>query len=235
MKKSTASDELIKTIYRIYCELEESHRTTIKSVKEILVPEEEIREAYNDVVERLNIKLQNGKCSQLFLNQLARHHCNIGERFGERVEIYSSRDIIDIVELLEEGKYPARQFKRSNSLIKGLWKAHHNGRSQFYSYTKNIKQYWFQSNGKLKRDISGIVNKYPQDLKAILTEMQYQALNEKHKNHEMTGEWIVFAKHNNTNYYLCLAIHESGENDVDIYNILESSFDEFPELKQIVR
>jgi energy-coupling factor transporter ATP-binding protein EcfA2 len=31
---------------------------------------------------------------------------------------------------------------------------------------------------------------------------------------ELTGEWIVFAKHEGKNYYLCLAGHEEGDDDI---------------------
>lgn len=229
MKDTAENIELIK---RIYDEMEKSYKVTIDKVNVIEVSEEKLNEAYQDIVERLDVKLINGKCSQVLLNQLARHHCDIGERFGDSVEFYFSRNIIEIIELLENDKYQARQFERANSLIKGLWKSHHNGRSQFYAYSKNIKQYWFKRNGDLKRDISGIIEKYPDNLSAVMTEMQYQALHEKHKNNEMTGEWIVFAKYNDINYYLCLAVHEgSGENDINTYNILAPCFDEFPELR----
>lgn len=228
--KDTA--KYIEQIKQIYDEIEKSYKENINKVNLNEVSEEKINEAYQDIVERLKVKLNKGKCSQVILNQLARHHCNIGERLGERVEIYFSRDIIDIIELLDNDKYPARQFERVNSLIKGLWKSHHNGRSQFYAYSKNIKQYWFKNNGVLKRDISKIIEKYQDNLSAIMTEMQYQAMYEKHKNNKMTGEWIVFAKYNDINYYLCLAVHEeSGVNDINTYNILKPCFDEFHELR----
>ena len=228
MKDKVTYAELIKWVYD---KLEESCKITIDKVSETEVSEEKTENAYRDIVERLSIKLKGGKCSRVFLNQLTRHHCNIGERFGDRIEFYSSRNIIDIIELLEHGGYSSRQFKRDNSLIKGLWKSHHNGRSQFYAYVKNIKQYWLKKNGELKRDISEIIQKNPNNPKAVLTEMQYKALIEKHKKNELTGEWIVFARHNDINYYLCLAVHEeSGINDINTYNTISPCFDEFPEL-----
>jgi hypothetical protein len=39
------------------------------------------------------------------LAQLARHHCDIGERFGDRVEFYFSRNIIEIIELNDINTY----------------------------------------------------------------------------------------------------------------------------------
>ena len=50
----------------------------------------------------------------------------------------------------------------------------------------------------------------------------------------LTGEWLVFAKHEGTNYYLCLGKHTSGD------DLLRSRIDaiclhEFPFLKNILR
>lgn len=78
-----------------------------------------------------------------------------------------------------------------------------------------------------------IFRKYPDNLSAIMTDMQYQMLNEMGKDNNMTGEWIVFAKHNEINYYLCLAVHnENGKNDETIYSFLKPCIAEFPELKK---
>lgn len=47
---------------------------------------------------------------------------------------------------------------------------------------------------------------------------------------KLTGDWIIFAKHEGQNYYLDLASHQ--EQDVDIYSrISQGCFDQFPFLK----
>lgn len=46
----------------------------------------------------------------------------------------------------------------------------------------------------------------------------------------LTGDWIIFAKHQGQNYYLDLASHQ--ENDADIFSrISQGCFHQFPFLK----
>jgi hypothetical protein len=47
------------------------------------------------------------------------------------------------------------------------------------------------------------------------------------RNSKLTGEWIIFAKHDDRNYYLTLGVH--GD-DAAIWDRCRSCADEFPEL-----
>jgi hypothetical protein len=51
---------------------------------------------------------------------------------------------------------------------------------------------------------------------------------------ELTGEWIVFARHEGQNYYLCLAMHEEvrGDPNVLVERIKNGCVPEFPFLQQ---
>ena len=50
----------------------------------------------------------------------------------------------------------------------------------------------------------------------------------------LTGEWLIYAVHNEVNYFLCLAKHEEG--DEAIYkNKIAPALEEFPELKEYLK
>ena len=50
---------------------------------------------------------------------------------------------------------------------------------------------------------------------------------------DLTGEWIVFAKYNGLNYYLCLATHNQGDENI-IKTIKEFCIPEYPFLSEII-
>ena len=49
---------------------------------------------------------------------------------------------------------------------------------------------------------------------------------------EKTGEYLIFKKYNNENYYLCIGIH--GE-DEEILNLVKSTYVEFPFLETSIQ
>lgn len=50
---------------------------------------------------------------------------------------------------------------------------------------------------------------------------------------KLTGEWIVYAKHQGSNYYLCMANHRDG--DAAIYDKIKAAcWEQFPFLEQIM-
>jgi hypothetical protein len=56
------------------------------------------------------------------------------------------------------------------------------------------------------------------------------AMEERDSSQRLTGEWIVFAKHNGQNYYLCLARHNEGD-ELIFSRIKQICFREFPFLQ----
>jgi hypothetical protein len=50
---------------------------------------------------------------------------------------------------------------------------------------------------------------------------------------ELTGEWIVFAKHEGKNYYLCLAGHDEGDDHI-FARISDGCAYEFPFLSDVL-
>ena len=46
---------------------------------------------------------------------------------------------------------------------------------------------------------------------------------------ELTGEWIVYALHGKIKYYLCLALHDEGDENI-FENKIKVCYKQFPEL-----
>lgn len=56
-------------------------------------------------------------------------------------------------------------------------------------------------------------------------------LDQREKDGQLTGEWIVFANHEGQNYYLCLAEHRTG--DEAIFKVIKGTcFSQFPFLER---
>lgn len=47
--------------------------------------------------------------------------------------------------------------------------------------------------------------------KDLANKLTFGALEGRANNHKLTGQWIVFAKHDQRNYYLCLNTHDAGD------------------------
>ncbi|WPR71430.1 hypothetical protein SLW70_16065 [Flavobacterium sp. NG2] len=176
----------------------------------------------------MSVRLIEGKCSRLLLEQIARHRLNIGEKFNERIEFYNASEIIDILDLLENDKVNYTDF--TGEVLIGFSKTHHGTYSgNGYSIVRNIKEYWFKK-GNIRRELQNefqqISNDYGhQGISVILNVMHSSAMSKK----ELRGEWIVFKKHKGKKYYLCLASHY--EDDKKIFEEkLMKCLTEFPEL-----
>jgi hypothetical protein len=125
------------------------------------------------------------------------------------------RDVLGEVDGLEQGvptrTKVAEQFKHSP-----LWPFWH---KHFYStrhMLRNVGDHWGISRGngnsKLDAMTRQAVSEQAHDLE-MLTKLSshrfiMSALEERS---ELTGDWIVFAKHGGNNYYLDLATHEEGK------------------------
>jgi hypothetical protein len=66
-------------------------------------------------------------------------------------------------------------------------------------------------------------------LRAVAERVTREPLDARHEAGKITGEWIVFARHEGRNYYLCLATHSTGD-DVVFDNIQKGCAREFPDL-----
>ena len=72
---------------------------------------------------------------------------------------------------------------------------------------------------------------------SMIDEMVYrvvvESLENRAKSSKLTGEWIVFAKHEGQNYYLCISNHESGYENIS-HNVKEVCIPQFPFLSNHV-
>lgn len=215
--------------------------------------EVELTNATVDISQRLKIKLKSGRCSSVFIQQMARHHLQCYERFGCEIHQYHLPTILDTIECIEGGqKMNIRPF--NGELLSGLQHIHHNS---ITFRVKNIERYWiekcrirFNNKKKIKaKDEIEFQNELLNEIfKQLLIEHPQEIAQEKalivllskihnetifRKSEEQTGEWIVFAEKNDIIYYLCLATHNEvkPDNDQVILNRIKPCLTEFPELK----
>jgi hypothetical protein len=112
-------------------------------------------------------------------------------------------------------------------LLSGLWHKHY---FQAAFIPKNILNHWksedFSDRAKAIMQDQAI----PDDTKdgAQSHAFVLDAYRERGESREITGEWIVYARHQDVNYYLTLGTHEEG--DAAIRNRVLACCYEFPHL-----
>jgi len=134
----------------------------------------------------------------------------------------SPDDVLREIKNLESGETapqtkPASQF--SYKPLKGLWHKHFFA-AHFVPH--NILN--ALKGGVLERLITEVhgTNKSPKEKSGELAHRVVQGSIENRANdNKLTGEWIVFAKHNQKNYYLCCNTHNAG--DQMIFDRIESN------------
>jgi len=110
---------------------------------------------------------------------------------------------------------PASEFKGPH--LNGLWHKH------FFAANPSLLAHNITNQlagGKLEKLVAEIFdpNKSPVVTKEMIGELSHRVVVESLENrasdNKLTGEWIVFAKHQGQNYYLCLTTHESGDESI---------------------
>jgi hypothetical protein len=233
----TVSINIIMTleikIYQYLINQEKSRDLAQNKMETYLTDNEAYNASVQDIKNRLKVKLSSGKCSNVLIQQLARHQCGLGEKYVENIEFYNSSEILDIIELIELGKIKGKSFNRCKEL-KEYSHVHHNAYSSLgYSIIRNIREFWFRKEKikkNLRNDFEIIESKYGKsNIAAIMNTMHSKTIKEKLKNNKLNGEWLIYREHNDHNYYLCLATHKEG--DLNIYNNkLQLCISEFSEL-----
>jgi len=130
------------------------------------------------------------------------------------------------------GIKPATQFKRFP--LKGLWHKHYYS-ARFIAH--NI-QSQLAKNG-LEKIIREIFDPEKNQIatKEMIEELSHRVVNEtldeRRDKQKMTGEWLVFAKYEGENYYLCMGTHQNE--DQQIRNKIEiMCVREFPFLSDVL-
>lgn len=154
--------------------------------------------------------------------------------------IFNSFAVTDVLQRLE-GVGRANSCVKGEELfkhlpLKGFWKTH------FFDarfLLKNLINHWgieFEKSPRFDALCSQVDadeerNPSPHEWHGRLAhEFTVGGYEARAKQKRVTGEWIIFAKHNSANYYLCVAEHsKSKDADVALYTLLKTycSFD-FP-------
>jgi len=143
---------------------------------------------------------------------------------------YNSSSITDAIQELEgvgRGcKQRIGQFKHLP--LKGLFKVHYHD-AKFIG--ENLINHWgLESEGNPKLSslyyrVAEEEGKTPSKFGwqgRLAHEMTVGGYEERAMKNKLTGEWIIFAKHNNQNYYLCISRHaKSKSEDREIYDFIK--------------
>ena len=141
----------------------------------------------------------------------------------------SPHDVLSAIKGLEKGELPsgtkpATQFR--NMPLKGLWHKH------FFSAHFLVQNLLL---GLGKRGLEKIVNEVvePGITQEMLDELAHRVTHEplesRDADKKLTGEWIIFLKHEGRNYYLCCNTHNAGDQFI-FDRILEHCVRDFPQL-----
>jgi hypothetical protein len=139
--------------------------------------------------------------------------------------------VVDEIKWLENGK-PGEGTKQATQFthepLRGFWhqhffSAHFAAQNLLIQLSKGkleaIAKQFFENKAVTKDRMGEFIHQ----VTSVQLEERYQA-------GKITGEWIVFAKHQGVHYYLCLATHTSG--DQVIYDqIKKYCFPQFPFLQ----
>jgi hypothetical protein len=145
---------------------------------------------------------------------------------------FSPHDVLNAIKDLEKGELPsgtkpASQFR--NMPLKGLWHKH------FFSAQFLVQNLLL---GLGKRGLEKIANEVMDPGKPIITQemleelvhrVTHEPLESRDADKKLTGEWIIFLKHEGKNYYLCCNTHNAGDQFI-FDRILEHCVRDFPQL-----
>lgn len=136
--------------------------------------------------------------------------------------------VINEIKVLE-GFTTRRETKKAskfnNPPLKGLWHkhffdAHYVAQNLLNNLHQNFEKDWKD----IFKDDPIIL---PEKMNRFVSRITREALETKAKNGNLTGEWIIFAKHKKQNFYLSLGRHTQGD-DVIFKRIKDNVFPQFP-------
>lgn len=165
-------------------------------------------------------QFKNAKFSALFSIQMFIAREN-------RIDISAIIDEIKNLEGLSKATMTKEASQFTQQPLKGLWHKHY---FQAAFMLKNIGNHW-GINNKKQTELPSIINKlimensseyFTDELATKLAHVfTVGAYKDRASQKQITGEWIIFAKYKNKNYYLALAKHDDG--DENIYHKIHSS------------
>jgi hypothetical protein len=149
----------------------------------------------------------------------------------EQAAAVDARSVVDAIRQNEglESNFetkPATEF--AHEPLKGLWHKH------FFSthFTlHNVASGWRQ--GHIANETQRVLSKYDEDEDAegaaaeLVRSLTINIFGERRAAGRLTGEWIVFAKHEGRAYYLALAQHTQPDSDIHA-SISAHAYPQFP-------
>ncbi|CAI0928304.1 Uncharacterised protein [Serratia quinivorans] len=202
--------------------------------------EEDVTESMRDSVSRLGLSSEViARCSTLLILQL---HATVMSGVENP---FKSIHEINCLENTPSKSRTKAATTYNGKYLKGLWHKHYEG-TGIQSLIANIQN---QFNFNKKTLGSGLpslaeeiaenerngTKKYfePEDAKRIAHEFVVTNFSRRAKANKITGHWIIYAQHNQQNYYLCLAQHT--DDDKEIRRQIDAvCAQEFPFLKDIL-
>jgi hypothetical protein len=204
---------------------------------------EKLEAAVADVEGWLSIKLTDGKCSRLLKEQLARHSVALGEVYSGLRYYYEPYNIYTVIENIENGRQVSD--KPFTAGLRGLYHAHHSmaffmAENALRNWNRKVRESGLPEHDYMEKRASELLMQrmetgMPQETAAkdLLKEIAYVELMAGIEGPQpKTGEWLIYAKHAGINYYLALAFHTEG--DDNILKRMRPCFQEFEFLRNIV-
>lgn len=178
------------------------------------------------------LHLEHAEISKLLLWQLYHFHSN------RILSIYYILDEIRYLERITKTTKTKKEDKLKGQYLRGLWHKHFYSDRFFYRNIINYLEMEKKTNSKLDKMIDEVFQSSESDYIAdeIINLLAFRLTDEPFRNKILrgicTGEWIVFAKSNNRNYYLVLGQHNDDEN---IYKLIKRyCLVEYPDLKTVI-
>jgi hypothetical protein len=203
--------------------------------------------AVQDVKEWISLKLKTGHCSSVLIQQMADSQVGIGVVFKEVRHYFSPLHLYSVIEEQESGVGPELKKFRKKSKLCSLYHVHH---SSAYFVEENVRRNWqrkVEQSGlgeqgfweeKFSESVFEMIAKGIPEQEAIKRayfDVSYKELREVMGEFDRTGEWLIIARHEESNYYLCLAFHDEAQNDFEaIVKKLTPCVEEYPFLKQLM-
>jgi hypothetical protein len=140
---------------------------------------------------------------------------------------FSVTDVIQNLEGVGRGSCVRGEEPFKHLPLKGFWKAH------FFDarfLLKNLVNHWglgYESSPKFSELCARVAEEEDQNPTVhgwqgrLAHEVAIDGYEEKAKKRNLTGEWLIFSKHENLSYYLCITRHSmTREGDEAIYALL---------------
>ncbi|EGR2552829.1 hypothetical protein DX888_19480 [Vibrio alginolyticus] len=159
-------------------------------------------------------KYTGDRFSWFFILQVIMYHDSYGIEPAEILEAIKELEGVKDTKLIKD----ATEFKRPP--LKGLWHKHYFS-ARFLA--KNLQIHHGKNGVKrvIEKHLANGETLTDEVIRKMGDDLITNAFESRADLSKLTGEWIVFAKYNNENYYLALGEHES--NDEHLFKMISST------------